>query len=104
MNCKQIFTIFTILFVLLSTIVTSAPMEKRANDNITVSSPDNVIVQVRPASGGKPVHIEIGRNPYDGHLPFKIGKWNVKESYFVQVTVVGKPKFTGNSAKFQIRN
>jgi hypothetical protein len=38
MNSK-IFTIFTILFVLLATIVTSAPIEKRAKKVMHVTSP-----------------------------------------------------------------
>ncbi|CAB4482447.1 unnamed protein product [Rhizophagus irregularis] len=126
---NKIFTIFTILFVLLATFVTSIPIEKRAKKVIHVTSPgkgpwalksDQVvswwcnecksdedvivrIIQKKSSSSNVEVYKKDGKNAFDGHLQFTIGKdWDVKKKYFAEVTLKSDSKVVGKGVEFGI--
>ncbi|GBB94041.1 hypothetical protein RclHR1_02280014 [Rhizophagus clarus] len=128
MNSK-IFTIFTILLVLLATFVTSAPIEKRAKKVIHVTSPgkgpwarksDQVvswwcnecdsnegvtvrIIQIKSSSSKVEVFKQDANNAFNGHLQFTIGaNWDVTKKYFAQVTLKSDHNVVGKGVEFGI--
>uniref|UniRef100_A0A1D1YJP5 Ubiquitin carboxyl-terminal hydrolase 37 n=1 Tax=Anthurium amnicola TaxID=1678845 RepID=A0A1D1YJP5_9ARAE len=126
MNGKFL-TILTILFVLLATIASSTPLEKRGDIHVTSPGPgpwkrgsvqvvswwcnpcspkDNVVVRIiQYGSGTLPrvVFTGIGKNAHAGSLPFKIGSdWDVKKKYFALVTLARSVRVSGRGVDFTI--